>query len=101
MAQATLAWPSTITVQQPHWPVGEQPSLGEVTPHPSRITSRRVAPGSASTARASPLSTSSMRGIPDDHHAADGGSSYLDAERHAAKLFERRDTIATCANLPQ
>ena len=27
----TCALPSMMTVQHPHWPVGEQPSLGEVT----------------------------------------------------------------------
>ena len=37
----TWALPSRITVQQPHCPVGEQPSFGEVTSSSSRSAARR------------------------------------------------------------
>ena len=39
--QLTTALPSTITVQHPHCPDGEQPSLGEVTSSSSRSAARR------------------------------------------------------------
>ena len=39
--QATTALPSTWTVQQPHWPVGEQPSFGEVMFNSSRRADSR------------------------------------------------------------
>ena len=38
---ATTARPSTSTVQQPHWPDGEQPSLGEVMSSSSRSAASR------------------------------------------------------------
>ena len=34
--QATRARPSTSTAQQPHWPLGEHPSLGDMIPSSSR-----------------------------------------------------------------
>src|SRR4051812_2720231 len=39
--QLTIALPSTSTVQQPHWPDGEQPSLGERTTSSSRSAASR------------------------------------------------------------
>ena len=39
--QATRALPSNSTVQLPHWPEGEQPSLGDVTPSSSRRAASR------------------------------------------------------------
>ena len=39
--QLTTALPSTSTVQQPHWPDGEQPSLGEVMSSSSRSAASR------------------------------------------------------------
>src|SRR5207342_3400239 len=39
--QATIGLPSTSTVQQPHCPDGEQPSLGEVTSSSSRSAASR------------------------------------------------------------
>ena len=39
--QATTALPSSSTVQQPHWPEGEQPSLGDVTSSSSRSAASR------------------------------------------------------------
>ena len=39
--QLTDALPSISTVQQPHWPDGEQPSLGEVTSSSSRSAASR------------------------------------------------------------
>jgi len=40
--QLTTALPSTSTVQHPHWPDGEQPSLGEQTPSSSRNAARQM-----------------------------------------------------------
>ena len=39
--QLTTALPSISTVQQPHWPDGEQPSFGEVTSSSSRSAASR------------------------------------------------------------
>ena len=39
--QLTTALPSTITVQQPHCPDGEQPSFGDVTSSSSRSAASR------------------------------------------------------------
>ena len=39
--QLTDALPSISTVQHPHWPDGEQPSLAEVTSSSSRSAARR------------------------------------------------------------
>ena len=39
--QLTDALPSMSTVQHPHWPEGEQPSLGEVVSSSSRNAARR------------------------------------------------------------
>ncbi len=47
VTHATRGWPSTSTVQQPHWPWGEQPSLGLRIPRRSRSTSSSDAPSSA------------------------------------------------------
>ena len=53
--QLTTALPSTSTVQHPHWPDGEQPSLGEHTPSSSRSAASRC--GCASeTETSAPLS---------------------------------------------
>ena len=49
VTQATLGWPSTSTVQQPHWPWGLQPSLTERTPSCSRSTSSSVRRSSVTT----------------------------------------------------
>src|SRR5439155_9397814 len=49
VTQATRGAPSTSTVQQPHWPWGLQPSLGERTPSRSRSTSSRDAPSSSTS----------------------------------------------------
>ena len=59
-AQETTALPSTSTVQAPHEPSGAQPSLAEVTPHPSRSSVSRVAPSATGTVIAWPFSTNSM-----------------------------------------
>ena len=37
VTQATRGWPSTHTVQQPHWPCGLQPSLADVMPRSVRM----------------------------------------------------------------
>ncbi len=37
----TVALPSISTVQQPHWPDGEQPSFGDVMSSSSRSAARR------------------------------------------------------------
>jgi hypothetical protein len=39
--QLTCALPSSNTVQQPHWPDGEQPSFADRTPSSSRNAARR------------------------------------------------------------
>ena len=49
MTHATRGSPSTSTVQHPHCPCGEQPSLTETTPSCSRSTERSDSPGAAST----------------------------------------------------
>ena len=41
VTQARVGEPSTCTVQAPHWPDGEHPSLGEVTSSSSRSAARR------------------------------------------------------------
>ena len=46
VTHATRGCPSTRTVQQPHWPCGLQPSLGEWSPSRSRSTSSSEAPSS-------------------------------------------------------
>ena len=54
VTQATRGAPSTSTVQHPHWPWGEQPSLADRAPRWSRRASSRVIPSSAtSTSRPS------------------------------------------------
>src|SRR5258707_10723722 len=60
-AQETTARPSMITVQQPHWPCGLQPSFGEMTPQWSRSASRRDIPSSISTARVAEFNVNSTR----------------------------------------
>ena len=49
VTQATRGWPSTSTVQQPHWPCGEQPSFADRSPSCSRRTSSSDAVGSATS----------------------------------------------------
>src|SRR5579872_272627 len=49
--QAMIALPSRRTVQQPHWPDGEQPSFGEVTSSSSRSAERRWGCSPTSTSR--------------------------------------------------
>ena len=44
VTQETRGEPSTHTVQQPHWPWGLQPSLGDRHPSCSRRASRSVPP---------------------------------------------------------
>jgi hypothetical protein len=51
----TFAWPSKSTRQQPHWPCGAHPSLGEVIPSRSRSTLSSDSPGAAPTVTAWPL----------------------------------------------
>ena len=54
VTHATRGWPSTSTVQHPHWPCGLHPSFAERRPSRSRSTSSSVAPSSGtSTARPS------------------------------------------------
>ena len=62
VTQATRGWPSTSTVQHPHWPCGLHPSLAERSPRSSRSTSSSDAPRSAtSTCRPSTSSCSDGR----------------------------------------
>ena len=44
VTHATRGWPSTSTVQHPHWPCGLQPSLGDRRPSVSRSTSSSEPP---------------------------------------------------------
>ena len=60
VTQATRAWPSTRTVQQPHWPCGLQPSLAERTPSRSRSASSNEHPSSG-TSTARPSTTNAER----------------------------------------
>jgi hypothetical protein len=66
VTQLTIAFPSSSTVQQPHWPDGEHPSLGEVMPE-------FVAQGAEE-----------MRVIGPDRHL-----SAVDRERDEARLGRR------------
>ena len=50
VTQATRGWPSTSTVQQPHWPCGLQPSFTERTPKRSRSASASEHPSSSTVA---------------------------------------------------
>ena len=52
--QLTTGLPSTSTVQHPHWPDGEQPSLGLVTSSSSRRAASRC--GWSPTSTGAPLS---------------------------------------------
>src|SRR4026209_3013658 len=58
---ATRALPSISTVQQPHWPLGEQPSFGDVTPSSSRSALSRWGWSSPALA-GEPLRTNSAMG---------------------------------------
>ena len=63
VTQATRGWPSTRTVQQPHWPWGLHPSFTERTPSWSRNTSSSVSRSSATrtSAPSTTISTASPR----------------------------------------
>ncbi len=63
VAQVTLAAPSMMARQQPHWPCGWQPSLSDLMPHRSRRASSRDSPGATSSVRFAPLTVSEMVGI--------------------------------------
>ena len=63
-AQETTAFPSISTVQAPQEPSGAHPSFTEVRPHPSRSSSRRVAPSRTSMETGLPLRVKSMAGPP-------------------------------------
>ena len=49
VTHATRGWPSTSTVQQPHWPCGLHPSLAERTPRWSRSASSSEPPSSGTS----------------------------------------------------
>ena len=63
VTQATRGWPSTSTVQQPHWPWGLQPSFTERAPRRSRRASASEQPSSSTaTARPSTVSETTVTG---------------------------------------
>ncbi len=63
VTHATLASPSTSTVQQPHWPCGAQPSFTETRPSRSRRTDSSDSPGSTATSTPLPLQVNVTRSV--------------------------------------
>src|SRR5262249_23113372 len=63
VTHATRGWPSTSTVQHPHWPCGLQPSLAVRAPRRSRRASSSE-PRSSSRVTARPSTTNSITGEP-------------------------------------
>jgi hypothetical protein len=63
VTHATLASPSTSTVQQPHWPCGAQPSFTDITPRRSRNTESSDSPGATETSVRSPLQVNVTRSV--------------------------------------
>ena len=63
VTHATLASPSTSTVQQPHWPCGAQPSFTDTSPSRSRRTDSSDSPGSTGTSTLLPLQVNVTRSV--------------------------------------